>query len=521
MVVKPKRAAVYCRLSYAPDGSLEKVERQEADCRELAARLGWKVSERHVFVDNSRSAWQRRRKRPAWDQLLAAVEAGETDGIVVYHGDRMIRQPFDLETLINLADNKGLRISSPSGTRNLDSPDDRFILRIEAAQACRESDNISRRVTRGVKARVAKGQPGTAGGKRPYGWGVQTGTRMKTDRETGKEIRVPVFDTTLPVEQEIRFIRQAVERMLAGMGHAAVVRWLNGQGALTTEGNPWTAKSWRNVVLAPRVAGLIEHDGKLHKAAWDGAVPVEVWEAVKALYAASAAESPYQGRERKYLLTGIGECFRCHKGAEGACEGEPCPGPHHTVRSKPTGGRNRKDSRIYFCPVCKGVGRNLGLLDAYVEGRVLRLLSSGDFKEELARVTAAESGADVQTQIAALRARRRAVAAQLEELADHPDVDATLSTLAVASFDRKIAELEAQLAVPARLRRIADMVGIGREEWKGRPVDVRSTVVRDLFRVVILPTSWRGPGFDPSSVRLERQPLGVPSQDSGRGRSRG
>lgn len=506
--MKPKRVAVYCRLSYAPDGSVEKVERQETDCRELARRLGWVVSGRHVFVDNSRSAWQRHRKRPAWDQLLAAVEAGEIDAIIVYHGDRMIRQPFDLETLISLAESRGLRIASPSGTRDLDSPDDRFILRIEAAQACRESDNISRRVTRGVTARVAKGLPGTAGGKRPYGWGVQTGTRTKTDPETGEERQVPVFDTTQPVAEEIRFIQRGIERQLAGMSQAAVVRWLNGQGAVTTEGNPWTAKSWRNVVLGPRVAGLIEHDGRLHEAVWDGAVSVDVWEAVKALYTASAARNPYQGRERKHLLTGIAECYRCHKGPSGTCVAEPCGGPHMTVRSKPTGGRNRRDARIYFCPSCKGIGRNLELLDAYVEGRVLRLLSSEAFAEELAKAMQAESGADLMTQITALEKRRDKVKADLEALADLPDVDPTLAVLSVASFDRKVAELRARLEVPAKLRRLADVAGISRHDWARLHVDVRSTVVSELFRVVILPTSWRGPGFDPSSVRLDRRSLG-------------
>lgn len=504
---KPARAAVYCRLSYAPDGSVEKVERQEADCRELAVRLGWTVSEQHVLIDNSRSAWQRNRKRPAWDRLLAAVEAGEIDGIVVYHGDRMIRQPFDLEKLISLA-GKGLRISSPSGTRDLDSADDRFILRIEAAQACRESDNTSRRVTRGVKARVAKGLPGTAGGKRPYGWGVQTGTRLRVDRETGEEQRVPAVDTTLPVAEEIRFIRQGIERQLAGMGQAAVVRWLNESGARTSEGNPWTAKSWRNVVLAPRVAGLIEHGGQLHDAAWDGAVSVEVWEAVKALYAASAAETPYRGRERTRLLTGVAECYRCHSGPQGGvCEDSKCRGPHHTVRSKPTGGRNRKSSRIYYCPSCRGVGRNMALLDAYVEGRVLRLLSGEDFAQELNKATAAANGPDLLTEITALEARRKQVTRELEELADHPDVDPALAVLSIGSFDRKIADLRARLAVPAKLRRLTSLQGIGREEWQSQPVDVRATIVRDLFRVVILPTAWRGPGFDTASVRMERHPL--------------
>ncbi|MER6533034.1 recombinase family protein [Streptomyces sp900105755] len=512
MTEKPKKAAIYCRLSYAPDGSVEKVERQEADCRELASRLGWAVSERHVFVDNSRSAWQRKRKRPAWDRMLAAVEDDECDGIVVYHGDRMIRQPWDLEKLISIAEGKRLRISSPSGTRDLSNADDRFILRIEAAQACRASDDTSRRVARGVKARVGKGLPGTAGGRRPYGWGVQTGTRLRVDRSTGEPRTVPVIDTTLPVAAEIKFIQQGIERQLAGMGQAAVVRWLNESGSLTTEGNPWTTKSWRNVLLAPRVAGLIEHDGQLFKAAWDGAVSVEVWEAIKATYAASAAAQPYRGRERVRLLTGIGECFQCHRGPQAAaCKGAECRGPHHTVRSKPTGGRNRKDSRIYFCPHCKGIGRNLPLLDAYVEGRTLRLLSSDKFTQELRKVTAAADGTELLTEITALEQRRDKVRADLENLADHPDVDPTLALLAAASFDRKINELRAQMAVPAQLRRLTKVAGISREEWAALPVDVRAAVVRDLFRVVILPTTLRGPGFDPSSVRLERRPLGAPA----------
>ncbi|MBO0655603.1 hypothetical protein J1792_23325 [Streptomyces triculaminicus] len=37
----PKRAALYCRLSCEPDGSLEKAERQEADDRAMGARLSW------------------------------------------------------------------------------------------------------------------------------------------------------------------------------------------------------------------------------------------------------------------------------------------------------------------------------------------------------------------------------------------------------------------------------------------------------------------------------------------------
>lgn len=505
----PVRAGIYCRLSYAPDGSVEKVERQESDCRELAARMGWQVSDQHVFPDNSRSAWQRNRKRPQWDAMLQAVKAGEIDGLIVYHGDRLIRQPFDLEKLISIAESQALRIASPSGTRSLDSPDDRFILRIEAAQACRESDNTSRRVRRGVEARVAKGLPGSAGGKRPFGWGVQTGTREKTNGATGETITVPVYDTSLPRPDEIRFIKAGAERQLAGMPHGSVMRWLNAQGSRTTEGNPWTNESWRKVILNPRTAGFIEHDGQLHKAVWDGALTAETWEAIRALYRESAVQHPYAGRERVHLLTGIAECYQCHKPGAGeqGCTASTCTGPHVTLRSKPAGGRNRKNTRIYYCPSCRGVGRNLKLLDAYAEGRTLRLLADQRFAVELDRAIADESGTDVQTQITALEQRQITTREDLKNLADHPEVDATLALLSLASFDRKIAELRAQMARSTKLRRLTQMAGIGREDWAALPVDVRSTVIRDVFRVVILPTSRRGPGFDPSSARLERQPL--------------
>lgn len=59
------------------------------------------------------------------------------------------------------------------------------------------------------------------------------------------------------------------------------------------------------------------------------------------------------------------------------------------------------------------------------------------------------------------------------------------------------------MMVEARLlRRVA---GISREAWDAEPVDVRAEVVRALFRVIVLPATWRGPGFDPASVRLERK----------------
>src|SRR6266705_632727 len=195
----PKSAGIYCRLSVSPDGSVEKVERQEADCRKLAKRLGWTVHQ--VYPDNSRSAWQRNRKRPQWEQMLADIKAGRLDGILVYHGDRLIRQPWDLELLLQLADDRRLPLASPQGTRDLSNEDDRFILRIEVAQACKSSADTSRRVKRGIEARAEKGGSG-AGSNRPFGYGVHTGKEGKTGK--------PLYDLTKQNRKEARIGLEAV-----------------------------------------------------------------------------------------------------------------------------------------------------------------------------------------------------------------------------------------------------------------------------------------------------------------------
>ena len=459
-----ERAAIYCRLSWSPDGSVEKVDRQEEDCRTTAGRLGWTVSEQHVYKDNSASAWKRNRKRPGWDAMLAAIQAGEVDKIVVYHGDRLVRQPKDLEQLLSLADQKRVQLASVSGVRDLSSADDRFILRIEVAQACKASDDTSRRVKRGWAARATKGLP-VGGGRRPFGFEADHVTRRESEAEV---------------------LADAASRMLAGQTIGGVVEWLN-KVSTTSTGGRWTARALQHLMLAPRIAGLIEHDGRLHEAVWEPIISVEDWEEIKSLYATRAQAYPYPGRARKYLLAGIAECHQCQQG----------------MSTKPVGGRNRKSARIYVCRRCMSLGRNAQHLDEYVTSHVLRVLNQPDFVAELTADTDPRLGQEIVT----LERRRDQARQQLEDLADHPDIDPALIAKSLTSFSRRIEDLRSQQVASTKARVLARAAGIDRAGWDALPVDVRAQIVRALFRVVVLPTSQRGPGFDPSAVRVTRRPL--------------
>lgn len=472
MVETPQSAALYCRLSNAPDGSVEKVERQEADGRKLAKRLGWRIGQ--VYSDNSRSAWQRNRKRPDWERMLADLEAGRRDGIIVYHGDRLIRQPWDLELMLKLADDKRLPLASVSGTKDLSNHDDRFILRIEAAQACKASDDTSRRVLRGLDARAERGHM-QVGSRRPFGFGVPTDRTGVTGHT--------IYDVTKVVEAEAEVIRGAVARLLDGQSLGGVVAWMN-EESTTTTGNPWRPAGLKAMLLGPRVVGLVERNGTRHTAAWPPIITPEQQEDVRAIFRRNSERYGYHGRARKYLLTGIAECVGCE-------------GP---VSVKRTNGRLQ-----YYCrnDGCARAGsQRITPVDEYVSGRVLRLLNVPRF---LNAVHAQHADPSVGAEIAALERRKADARATLENLAEHPDVDAGLIARSLGSFDRKVAELRGQQEASARERLLARMAGITRERWDAEPIDVRAETVRALYRVVLLPPGRGARVFDPDTVQMTRR----------------
>lgn len=130
-------AAIYCRISHAREEDQTGVDRQERICREIAERLQLPVEPTRIYVDNNRSAWQRNRKRPGWEEILKAMGDGEIRHVIVYHPDCLMRQPKDLEELLAVADDKRVLLHGEANRRDLSDPDDRFILRIKGAPTAR------------------------------------------------------------------------------------------------------------------------------------------------------------------------------------------------------------------------------------------------------------------------------------------------------------------------------------------------------------------------------------------------
>ena len=75
------------------------LDTQERDCRDLIERKGWAVAT--VYRDAGRSAWRDDRDRPAFAELLQALDAGELDAIVAWKQDRLGRRVSEVADLLD------------------------------------------------------------------------------------------------------------------------------------------------------------------------------------------------------------------------------------------------------------------------------------------------------------------------------------------------------------------------------------------------------------------------------------
>jgi DNA invertase Pin-like site-specific DNA recombinase len=468
-----EQTAVYCRISDDREGAGLGVARQEKECRELCARLGWEVA--GAYVDNDLSAHSGKR-RPAYERLLADLEAGRVGAVVAWHPDRLHRRPVELERFIDAVEAAGASVATvQAGALDLATASGRMVARMLGAAARHEGEHKAERLRSKYREKAERGEH-HGGGSRLFGY--------TADRSA-----------TVPGEAEV--VRGAAERLLAGASQADVVRWANGRSTTTT-GKPWTLSRMRRVLYSAAIAGLREHVVKdragrvvqreaFGEATWPAIVTVEQHERLRAILDNVRRHRP----PTAYLLTGgLATCGVC---------GEPlAPQP-------------RRDHRSYRCPQpnatagptgCGRVRIRADWLEEYVVAFALAAATSPDVVAERRADRARAEGelAEVRAALAALDAR--------EQRATDAFVDQGIGS--PAEYRRKVDEirherrgLERRLA---RVQSAEDRVVEGpREEararWEALAHGERRACLRSLLAGVVVRPGVRGRNtFDPRRV---------------------
>lgn len=517
---KPKCATLLVRISDARDyrdanGNTvtdeEGIKLQIKNGTRHADRIGWVIAK--IRVENDVSAFKRKRialpngrselrtVRPEFRATVDDLTTGKSDGLLVSDIDRAMRDPRDLEDLIDVVEGAAPRIpvDAVSGSLRLGNDAEVKMSRVLVAMANGASKDTSRRVQNRREDQAEAGKFG--GGPRPYGFGVDTG---EVDRYT----RRPILDYTAHRPAEAAEIVRSSEAILAG---TTSVRELlaemrnreGGRADLGVSGKPMEPATWRDILCRPRNAGLSVHHGEvLEDVRIEGVddehppiVSVETWRAVCAVLQ-NPQRRTTPGPAPRWLGSGIYLCGHAD-----------CAGKDTTMRV------GRGGTHQAFAYLCTGprvhLARSAEPVDQHVQALMVARLAHPDAAELLIP--------KVRVDTARLNAEANAIRARIDEAGNLWEAGVFNSIELSARRKRlnaQLAEVTGQLSMAAEVDPLSELAGNPKaaQVWAGYTLVAKRTIMRRVLRVTILPSAGmpRGykkgsglPYFNPDSVRIE------------------
>jgi len=451
--------AVYLRQSFDRTKNAVAIDRQRTECRALAGRKGW--TELVEYVDNDRSASNPRKPRPAYQRLLADMDAGRVTAVIAWDLDRLHRRPIELERFIQIADDQNIGLATVSGDTDLGTPHGRMYAGIMANVARHEVEHKAARQRAAAKQAAENGVPK---------W--RTAFGYTDDRQPH------------PVEAEL--VRKAYDTILGGGSLSGLAREWNAAGCYGRTGKPWTASTMSLFLRAPRNAGLRAHNKVIvGHGDWPGLVEESTWRAAQSVLDDPSRKTGVR-TVRRHLLTGI---LRCGKCADGGRIG---------------GYQGPKGQERYRCVKCLGVAISKPETEELISRAVCHRLARADAAELLIDRDAPDLDA-LATEANALRAR-------LDELAiGFADGELTASQLRAATgrLKTRLAEVESSMASASAVRVFADLpLGTDRvgAAFNELDADRRRAIIDTLLSATILPVGKHGRvPFNPARVAVDWQ----------------
>lgn len=208
--VRVTRAAIYCRKS--TEHGLEQefnsldAQREAGEAFIASQRLdGWQCLPEQYHDGGFTGA---NTDRPALRRLLADIEAGKIDAVVVYKVDRLSRSLLDFAKLMELFDQHSVAFVSVTQAFNTGSSTGRLVMNVLLSFAEFERAIISERTRDKIAAARRKGK--WSGGLSPLGYDVDPATRkLIVNADEAARVRC-IFNlyhehgSMLPVVEELR-----------------------------------------------------------------------------------------------------------------------------------------------------------------------------------------------------------------------------------------------------------------------------------------------------------------------------
>ena len=285
--VKKLRCAVYTRKS--TDERLDKefntldAQREACDAYVASQRAeGW-VLVRDRYDDGGFSGGTL--ERPALKRLLADIEAGLVDVIVVYKIDRLSRSLMDFAKLVETFEAHRVTFVSVTQSFNTRTSMGRLTLNILLSFAQFEREVIGERIRDKVAASKARGM--WMGGKVPLGYDVSSRKLVVNEPEAAR-------------------VRRVFELFVETGSGIETVRRLQAERVTAKSGRPLDKGDVYKILNLRTYIGEVTHKGNFYRGEHDAIVPRDLWDRAHAILQVSPRTRAAQNRQHApALLKGL------------------------------------------------------------------------------------------------------------------------------------------------------------------------------------------------------------------------
>ena len=445
------RAALYLRQSTYREESIS-LELQEHEGREHARRHGYDVVAVEEDAGISGRTWA---KRPAVQRVMAMIEAGEADVIVLWKWSRLSRRRLDWAVAADRVETAGGRIESATEPLDVSTSSGRLARGMLTEFAAFESERIGDVWRETHARRIRNGLPAT--GRPRFGYTYARDSGFQPD-----PISAPILASTYRSYIEGQSIYSLVATLNDGPA-----RPVRGYGPASD--GLWSDRTLRRVLDSGFGAGLLKVGDEFHPAAHDAVITADEW---AAYLEARSRRRNYRRIERsQYLLSGL---VRCSCGS--------------TMNAGQFG---RQHVAKYRCKAAHEKRRHPG---GYVTATFVEEHVMGWLRERNARVRAEHEAAraaparprPVKDPGVALRAQETRILGKIDSLGE----TAARIDMPRESYQRQLAPLQTQLAnvraelanAVVRERKVAPLILPNFEyTWERSEIPERREILRALI----------------------------------------
>jgi site-specific DNA recombinase len=242
-------------------------------------------------------------ERPALQRLMADIEAGKIDAVVVYKVDRLSRSLLDFARMMETFDRRGVSFVSVTQQFNTATSMGRLVLNVLLSFAQFEREIISERTRDKVAAARRKGK--WSGGLPPLGYDVDRATRkLIVNEEEANRVR-QVFRLYLRERALLPVVRELDRRSWR------TKRWVTSKG-VERGGRLFAKTDLYQLLTNVAYLGKVRYKTEIHPGEHRAIVGDETWARVQAILRENGqAGRPTDRTKSGALLAGLLRCRPC------------------------------------------------------------------------------------------------------------------------------------------------------------------------------------------------------------------